>query len=220
MHINVQKGEHEVLVLLSYFHQLWHHLMYCFVYSASVSMFKKVEHVSKGIVTRFNHQLPTGPIQIINSDQIGMKRRQLYPEGKNRQSLCPPEDSKTWVGVLNQMEQLTKEIYYFEFQQTAGDDGAAMRYLRNGTNMLCFDRVYAKPPGTGPIVPHFDVAGLSVRGGQVLITRYHYRHSLVEAREEGNMNNIRSLIFATDRALGPGIHRVLVRYYCVCDGEL
>ncbi|KAL3781007.1 hypothetical protein ACHAW5_000398 [Stephanodiscus triporus] len=50
-------------------------------------------------------------------------RRWCTP-GTNTQSLCSPDDGKTWVGVLNQMEQLTRSIFYFDFQITSVDDGA------------------------------------------------------------------------------------------------
>ena len=135
-----------------------------------MKMFRKVESVSEGIVMRFNHTLPTGPTQIITSDKQSSKKMTVHAEGKNRQSLCPPDDGKTWVGVLRQMELLTKDIFYFDFQMKGGDDGAAMRYLRNH-NKISFDRTYSKPSGTGAITPYYDTDGLSVRGGQVLVTR-------------------------------------------------
>jgi len=180
------------------------------------SMFRKVEKVTEDIVTRFNHQLPTGPTQMVKSDKTNSKKMVVYAEGKNRHSLRPPEDGKTWVGVLNQMEQLTRDIFYFDFQMKGGDDGVAMRYLRS-RNKLTFERMYSK--GTSAVIaPYFENSGLSMRGGQVLVTKYKWHHSsFMEEREE--RNNVRSIIFSTDRVLTAGIHRVIIRYYCFCEGE-
>mmetsp|Transcript_39973 Transcript_39973/g.96192 ORF Transcript_39973/g.96192 Transcript_39973/m.96192 type:complete len:628 (-) Transcript_39973:460-2343(-) len=183
------------------------------------SMFRKVEDVSKNIVTRWNHTLPTGPTQIFAPDEKRYIHKTLvYAEGKNRHSLSAPEDGKTWVGVLNQMEQLTRDIFYIDFQIKGGDDGAAMRYLRN-PNKLFFNRTYSKSSGTGAITPYFDDnGGLTVRGGHVLVTKYKWHHSAFMEELEVR-NNIRSIIFSTDKVLRSGIHRVIVRYYCFCDGE-
>ena len=185
------------------------------------AMFRKVENQASGIVMAFNHELPTGPTQIVApsvSDKRNTKRVTCYAEGKNRHPLRAPEDGKTWVGVLNQMEALTRSTYYFDFQIRGGDDGAAMRYLRN-RNKLQFDQVYCKSSGQAAITPYFDRSGLSVRGGQVLVTRYKWHHhsSLMEDRED--RQHIRSIIFSTDKSLDTGIHRIIVRYYCFCEGE-
>jgi hypothetical protein len=201
-------------------------------------IFRKVEQVSREIVTRFNHELPTGPTQIVvqprpEGDSGGKENapkktwRLVYAEGKNGQSLSPPDDGTTWVGVLNQMEQLTRSIYYFDFQMTTGaagggggDDGAAMRYLRR-PDKLSFDRAYSKPPGNaGAMSPlHLeDSSGLSMRGGQVLVTRYRW-YNTPEDRNDRNIDIIfRSIIFSTNGSLESGMHRAIVRYNCLSEG--
>jgi len=178
------------------------------------SMFRKVEHASMDLVTRFNHELPTGPAQIVRSDNSHI----VYAEGKNRHSLQAPDDGKTWISVLNQMEQLTRDIFYFGFQVKGGDDGAAMRYLRR-RDKIKFERVYSKGAAASAIAPYFETGNLSVRGGQVLVTKFKWHHSsLVEERED--RHSVRSVIFSTDRVLALGIHRVIVRYNCFCEGDL
>lgn len=192
----------------------------CSVGMVSTSMFRKVEKVSESIVTRFNHQLPTGPTHIVTADKSHSRKMTVYADGKNRQSLCPPEDGKTWVGILNQMEYLTRDIFYFDFQ-IEKDDGAAMRYLRRG-DKLVFDRVFCKPPGAGAITPYFDTSSFSMRGGQVLVTKYKWHHTdLLEGLGDRHLirNNTRSIIFSTDKTLDSGIHRVIIRYYCFCEGD-
>jgi hypothetical protein len=201
-------------------------------------IFRKVEQVSREIVARFNHELPTGPTQIVvqprpEGDSGGKENapkktwRLVYAEGKNGQSLSPPDDGTTWVGVLNQMEQLTRSIYYFDFQMTTGaagggggDDGAAMRYLRR-PDKLSFDRAYSKPPGNaGAMSPlHLeDSSGLSMRGGQVLVTRYRW-YNTPEDRNDRNIDIIfRSIIFSTNGSLESGMHRAIVRYNCLSEG--
>ncbi|KAL9183066.1 hypothetical protein ACHAXT_004853 [Thalassiosira profunda] len=185
------------------------------------SMFKKVESKAMEIVQRHQHQLPSGPVRsIVRPTTNNPKRTVMYAEGKNNHPLQVPEDGKTWVGVLMQMEHLARSAYYFDFQidgEDSKDDGAAMRYLRK-QDTLTFDRVYSKPAGTAPIVPNPDTFGLMVRGGQVLVTRYKW-HRLSFMEERGERNNVRSVIFGTDKALESGIHRVIVRYYCFCEGE-
>mmetsp|Transcript_3402 Transcript_3402/g.6542 ORF Transcript_3402/g.6542 Transcript_3402/m.6542 type:complete len:655 (-) Transcript_3402:147-2111(-) len=178
------------------------------------SMFRKVEHVSMDLVTRFNDELPTGPAKIIRSEN----RNVVYAEGKNRHSLQAPDDGKTWVSVLNQMEQLTRDIFYLGFQVKGGDDGAAMRYLRQ-RDKIKFDCAYSKGAAASAIAPYFETGSLSVRGGQVLVTKFKWHHnSLMEERED--RNGVRSVIFSTDRVLASGIHRVIVRYNCFCEGDL
>ena len=133
--------------------------------SVCSSLFKKVESVSKDIVTRFNHQLPSGPTVIMRSDKKHIKQKMVFAEGKNRHGLSSPADGKTWVGVLCQMEELTREIFYFDFQLKS-DDGAAMRFLRN-SDKLSFDRIFAKTAGiNAPLIPYVDTGGLQVKGGQ------------------------------------------------------
>jgi hypothetical protein len=199
-------------------------------------LFRKVETVTKEIVERFHHQFPTGPTHIreqsIHGSLEGVpsikKRKFVYAEGTNGPSLKPPEDGKTWVGVLNQMEKLARTIFYFDYQITIGDVGSPMRYLRN-PNKLVFDRAYAKPPGTGgsALAPYFESNGLSMRGGQVLVTRYRWHHDL--ENDHGALPppppprgprrvDVRSVLFATDRSLECGIHRVIIKYNCFCEG--
>lgn len=202
-------------------------------------LFRKVETVTKEIVERFNHQFPTGPTHIreqsIHGSLEGVpsikKRKVVYAEGTNGPSLKPPEDGKTWVGVLNQMEKLARTIFYFDYQIATGDVGAPMRYLRN-PHKLIIDRAYSKPPGTGgsALAPYFESNGLSMRGGQVLVTRYRWHHDLenddnhdVGGRQlppppRGLRRDVRSVLFATDRSLDCGIHRVIIKYNCFCEG--
>eukprot|EP00581_Thalassiosira_minuscula_P012856 CAMPEP_0183717738 /NCGR_PEP_ID=MMETSP0737-20130205/11251_1 /TAXON_ID=385413 /ORGANISM="Thalassiosira miniscula, Strain CCMP1093" /LENGTH=744 /DNA_ID=CAMNT_0025947215 /DNA_START=49 /DNA_END=2283 /DNA_ORIENTATION=+ len=224
---------------------------------ACTSMFRKVEGFSRDVVTRCHDQLPTGPIKIINSEgskrnnttdtntatadrggehhhslvDIARKRMAVYAEGKNAHSLRAPEDGKTWIGVLHGMERLTRDIFYFGFQVKEGDEGAAMRYLRN-KHKLSFDTVYSEKMAgrtdAGAVIAPYNCdgnSGLSVRGGQVLVTRYKWHHDAVleDRREErlnaATTNHVRSIIFTTDKVLTSGIHRVIVRYYCFCEGE-
>ncbi|KAL7532110.1 hypothetical protein ACHAXR_007113 [Thalassiosira sp. AJA248-18] len=179
------------------------------------TIFRKAETVCKGLVMRFNHQLPTGPTRHVPAKRNSNKMM-VHAEGKQKFGLRAPDDGKTWVSVLNQMEQLTRSIFYFDFQIKAGDDNAAQRYLRN-RHKLVFDRVYSMPSGAGAVVtPYFDTTGLSLRGGQVLVTRYKWHHNSLEERED------RSIIFSTDKGLESvesGIHRVIIRYSCFCESE-
>ena len=186
------------------------------------SSFNKVEHVAKGIVMSFNHQLPTGPVRIVRTKQKNVKQKMVIGEGKNSNSLQAPDDEKLWVTVLNQMEQLTREIFYFDFQLKAGDDGAALRYLRN-RQKLSFDRIFSRPLGVNTTIsPYLEANGLQMRGGQVLVTKYKWNHTspdLEPGENRRNQNNIRSIIFSTDKVLETGIHRVIIRYYCFCEGD-
>ena len=77
------------------------------------------------------------------------------------------------MGVLNELEQLSWDTFYFRFQIKGGDDGAPLRYVRDPNDKLCFDRVYSRGAGAnGAIEPHFESnGGLSVRGGQILVQR-------------------------------------------------
>lgn len=204
-------------------------------------LFRKVETVTKEIVERFNHQFPTGPTHIRTQSIHGTlegvpsikKRKVVYAEGTNGISLKPPEDGKTWVGVLNQMEKLARTIFYFDYQISIGDAGAPMRYLRN-PHKLVFDRAYSKPPGTGgsALAPYFESNGLSMRGGQVLVTRYRWHHDWDDGNNDAGGRlppppppprgprrvDARSVLFATDRSLECGIHRVIIKYNCFCEG--
>lgn len=184
------------------------------------TMFRKVEKISKEIVLSSNHVMPTGPVQLITTNnRNNVKKVVVQAEGKHNFGLRPPEDAKTWVAVVNQLDQLAKNIFYFDFQTMAGDEGAPMRYLRS-RNRLVFDRVYSKPPGSdSQIVPFYDTSGLMVRGGQALVTRFRWHHSFLEDRED--RHDIRSIIFSTDRQLAPssGIHHAIIRYYCFCESD-
>lgn len=184
------------------------------------TMFRKVEKVSMDVVLNSNHQLPTGPVQHVTSNRNNVKKTSLYAEGRNRHGLRPPEDATTWVGVLNQMEQLASSIFYFDFQVKSGDHGAAGRYLRN-RNKLVFAGVYSRPTGGAPdrtvLIPYGgDGQDLQVRGGQALVTRFGWRHSFLDDREERTSG---WSIFSTNRVLTSGVHRVIIRFYCFCVSE-
>ncbi len=147
-----------------------------------------------------------------------------YAKGKNKESLRPPDDRRTWLGNLNQIEQLTRSIFFFDFQLTCGDEGMPMGHLRN-TNKLSFNRTYIKPLGTGVILPCFETGGLLIRGGQVLVTRYKWQDSPMEDQHVGGRNNrnggnVRSFIFSTERLLEPGMHHMIIRYNCFCEEGL
>lgn len=139
----------------------------------------------------------------------------VYAEGTNTHSLRPPEDGNTWVGVLNKIELITRSIYYFDFQIKAGDDGAAMRYLKSHNN-LAFDRVYDEVwdgDDMGElfrtITPSDDASYFIMRGGHVVVTQD------LDADDDGRCTTI----FSTNNTLESGIHRVIVRYYCKCQNH-
>lgn len=111
-----------------------------------------------------------------------------------------------------------------------------MRYLKN-PNKLIFDRAYSKSAGTGgALAPHLEFNGLSIRGGQVLVTRYPRHHDLDDNNEEQyppyhhrhfrrrhhhlhSRDDVRSVIFSTDRSLESGVvHCAIVKYSCFCEG--
>lgn len=235
----------------------------------SCAVFKLVESVSKEIVQRFNHELPSGPCQrvqielsaapandttgvttantneaaanvnaevddVADSDvqevrdnavpeasQPEFKKCLVYAEGKNPNPLSSPEDGKTFVGVLDQMEKLVRQTYYFNFEIENGDDGCALRYLRK-PNKLGFDKIFADY-GRAGIETFSDVESLQVRGGTALVTEFKWLGS--SANTEDGHNNLtrqtpRSVIFCTDKRIPlTGVHRVIVRYYCFNEGD-
>ncbi|KAL7455268.1 hypothetical protein ACHAWC_006821, partial [Mediolabrus comicus] len=85
-----------------------------------VSLWKKVESVSKDIVMSIRDQLPPGPLQFDFCECLG-ELYGVYAKGTSDTAYSLEDGKKTWVSVLHRIEALVRSIYYFDFQIKAGD---------------------------------------------------------------------------------------------------
>jgi hypothetical protein len=137
----------------------------------------------------------------------------VYAEGTSDTAYSLEDGKKTWVSVLHRIEALVRSIYYFDFQIKAGDTGATIRYMKN-PGQLVLDNIYTEiyeqdEDGwdfTTVIISCSNDAGITMRGGNVLLTR-----------TAADQTRASVAIFSTQKILEYGIHRVIVRYYCLCD---
>lgn len=184
------------------------------------TLFKKIEKKSKDIIESVQHLLPNGPIlkeECENGDSSSMM---YYASGRNAHPLRPPEDGKTWLKILERVENMTRYTY-FGFQVNAGDEGCAMRYLRRKDN-IGFGQTYTT--NSGRITPHLASNDLSITGGQVIVKRFRLPEFMLHHREERHAARegragSRNIIFTADKVLDAGVHRVIFRYYCHCERQ-
>lgn len=188
------------------------------------TLFKKIEKKSKELIKSVQHLFPNGPILSEDCDDMAldelmdgpihtyMNTIMYYASGRNSHPLRAPEDGKTWLKVLEKVEQLTRDTY-FGFQVRAGDEGCAMRYLRS-KDRIAFGQAYSAM--NDGITPHLLNGDLSVTGGHVLVKRFRLpEFNREERNNEARDGRVqRSIIFSADKMLEAGIHRVIFRYYC------
>ena len=196
------------------------------------TLFKKIEKKSKALVESVQHLFPNGPIlmedcesAVPDEGEFKHHSYMYYASGRNSHRLQSPEDGKCWLKVLEKVEKLTADTY-FGFQVKAGDEGAAMRYLRSN-DRVTFGQTYSSSAAAGAttgIVPELPNNDISVTGGQVMIKRFRlpeitHHHREERQRQNGRAGN-RNIIFSVDKMLHtPGVHRVIVRYYCHCERQ-
>ena len=191
------------------------------------TLFKKIEKKSKDLVESVQHLFPNGPIlseecesMVLGDHDPRTNSIMYYASGRNSHRLKAPEDGKTWLKVLEKVENLTRDTYV-GFQVKAGDEGSAMRYLRKN-DRIGFGQAYTSTAdGISPYLPSND---LSVTGGQVIVKRCRLPEFMLHHREERNAARgggvPRSIIFSADKMLDTaGVHRVIIRYYCHCERQ-
>ncbi|KAL7471558.1 hypothetical protein ACHAXS_011868 [Conticribra weissflogii] len=157
------------------------------------------ERSARAKVENVNADFPSGPIKTIKSNR---GKIMTIAEGTNPFRLRAPEDCKAWVGVLNHLEEITKDSFYF------GDVTAASKYLQS-TEKFAFgpryeQRLHAEAMATEtlPIVPLAMSVQypISVTGGL-----FH----VIRQKDDASV----SQIAAGSKTLRTGVHRIICRSF-------
>ena len=152
------------------------------------------ERVAKEKAERVSHAFPTGPI--VETKKMKGLGKWVLAEGDNDFGLRAPEDCKSWVGIFNYMERMTRDAFYFGFQMER-DSGVASRFLQS-RNKFTFGPTYRNM--SAGIQP--GETCLSIRGGQLHVS----------GQFPGIVGS--SHIASSERTLQTGIYRIICRIFC------
>lgn len=149
------------------------------LYLTNSAMCTIAERVAQTRVEEIQHEFPTGPLVVASRKNPFGEKNDVLPwihcEGTNDFNVRAPEDGKVWVGILQYLEQIAKEAFYFGFQtdREGGDEDAVSRFLQQREDKFKFSHVYIKEGANilpRPSHPNSSDDGISICSSHILIT--------------------------------------------------
>lgn len=180
------------------------------LYLTNSAMCTIAERVAETRVLEIHHEFPSGPLVVgSRKNPFGGKEQLpwIHCQGTNDFNVRAPEDGRVWVGILNYLEQITLESFYFGFQVTGsdGDADAVCRFMSR-QDKFEFSQVYIKE-GTNivprPEHPNSSDDGISIVSSHILITDATVKVPFT---------------VASSQDLTTGTHRFICRLFCPGSG--